>query len=299
MRSRCASLLCFALTISRALPQQTTAGGNSPVPVDKAKIESYLRYAEGFSPQVKFQIDDPLATTIRGYYRLVVHLSMGDSKQDKVYFLSSDGKQILTGSIWELSENPFRDTAAQLPTKGPSFGPPTARITVIVFDDFQCPYCREFARTIRETLPQKYPKDVRVIFEDFPLESIHPWAMAAAEAGRCLENQSSELFWSYHDWIFEHQGEVTPGNFREKILGFAKEHKVDEKKLTACLDTHATKGELEESVKKGLALGIQQTPTFYLNGRMVSGSLPWTSLDTVIQLELNRPSFIPGLSEGR
>jgi protein-disulfide isomerase len=300
MRFLCASLLCFALlSTARAFPQQPAAAGNSPVPLDKGKVESYLRYAEGFSSPVKIQIDDPVASSIHGYYRLSVHLSMGDTKQDKIYFLSSDGKQILTGPIWELSENPFRDTAEQLPTKGPSFGPPTAKITLIVFSDFECPYCREFARTIRETLPQKYPKDVRVIFEDFPLESLHPWAVAAAEAGRCLEDQSPDSFWPYHDWIFQHQGEVNPGNLKEKVLGFAKEHKVDEKKLTACLDTHVTKGKVEESLKRGRMLGIQQTPTFYLNGRVVSGALPWTSLETLIQMELNRPGFIPGLSEGR
>ena len=276
MTSRCALMLCFALlTIEQAFSQQPTAGGRPPVPVDKAKIESYLRYAEGFSSPVKVQIDDPVATNVRGYYRLLVHLSMGDNKQDKVYYLSSDGKQILTGPIWEFSENPFRETAEQLPVKGRSFGPPNAKITLVVFSDLECPYCREFAKTIRETLPEKYPKDVRVIFEDFPLEAIHPWAMAAAEAGGCLEDQGSDFFWSYHDWIFQHQGEITVGNLKEKVLGFATEHKLDEKRLTTCLDTHAVKERVEVSLNKGRTLGIQQTPTFYMNGRMVSGAIPW------------------------
>ncbi len=156
------------------------------VPLDRPKLENYLRYAEGFSPSVKFVIDDPVPIPIPGYYRLVVHLSMGETKQDKVYYLTSDGKLLVTGPIWDLNRNPFWETVQQLPTSGPSFGPENAKVKIVVFSDFECPYCREFAHTIRENIPQKYPKDVRVIFEDFPIDSLHPWARAAAEASHCL-----------------------------------------------------------------------------------------------------------------
>lgn len=261
------------------------------VPVDKQRVESYLRYAEGFNSSVKFAIDDPTSTPIPGYYRLVVHLSMGDSKQDKVYYLSSDGKLLLTGPIWDLNHDPFSETLQQLPTTGPSFGPENAKITLVVFSDFECPYCREFARTMRDNLPQKYPKDVRVVFEDFPIDSLHPWARAAAEAAHCLADGKPDLFWVYHDWIFQHQGEITQGNLREKVLGFAKEHSLDTTKLSTCIDTGATKSEVEDSIHKGRELGIEKTPTFYLNGREVPGALAWPALNTLIQMELNRPVF--------
>jgi protein-disulfide isomerase len=276
----------LALALIGAASRATT------VPLDKQKLESYLRYAEGFSPSVKFVIDDPAPTPIAGYYRLVVHLSMGESKQDKVYYLTSDGKLLVTGPIWDLNRNPFSETLQQLPSTGPSFGPENAKIKIVVFSDFQCPYCREFARTIRDNLPQKYPKDVRVIFEDFPIDSLHPWARAAAEASHCLSDGKPELFWSYHDWIFQHQGEINIDNLRNNVLGFAKEHNVDAAKLATCLDTHATIAEVEASVRKGRELGIEKTPTFYLNGREVPGALAWPALNTLIQMELNRPVFI-------
>lgn len=282
----------LAQTGGRAAP-----AGN--ITIDKTKIESYLRYAEGFSSAVKFTIGDPKPSPIAGYYRLTVHLTMGEAKQDKTYYLSADGKQLLTGDIWGLDENPFEETASRLPTSGPAFGPADARVTLIVFSDFECPYCREFARTLRDNLPQKYPKDVRVIFEDFPIKSIHPWAEEAAEAAHCIADGNTGLFWSFHDWIFEHQGEISTGNLKEKAFGFVKEHQGDTTKVGTCLDSHAMRAKVEESVARGRPLGIEQTPTFFLNGRTVPGALKWAALNTLIQMELNRPSYIPGLSAGK
>ncbi len=277
----------WALVLALALIGAVS--GATAVPLDKKKVENYLRYAEGFSPSVKFVIEDPAPTPIPGYYRLVVHLSMGDSKQDKIYYLSSDGRLLVTGPVWDLNRNPFLETLQQIPSSGPSFGPENAKIKIVVFSDFQCPYCREFARTLRDNIPQKYPRDVRVIFEDFPIDSLHPWARAAAEGSHCLADSKPELFWAYHDWIFQHQGEINTGDLREKVMGFAKEHNLDTSKLATCLDTHATKAEVEASIQKGRELGIEKTPTFYLNGRQIPGAVAWPALNTLIQMELNRP----------
>ncbi len=261
--------------------------------IDKSKIESYLRYAEGFTPGVQFAIDDPVPTALPGYYRLVVHLSMGETKQQKTYYLSADAKHIMPGPIWDLDQSPFIESADKLTADGPAFGPPDARITLIVFSDFQCPYCREFARTIRENIPQKYPRDVRVVFKDFPLDAIHPWARVAAEAGHCVGDGRPDIFWAYHDWIYEHQGEITAANLREKVQGFAKEKHLDEAKIAVCLDTHATLREVTANEQQARALNIQKTPTFFLNGRMVPGAVSWDALNTLIQMELNRSAAIP------
>jgi len=104
---------------------------------------------------------------------------------------------------------------------------------------------------------------------------------------------NAQAFWAFHDWIFDHQGEVTESNVREKTVEFAKAQKLDVPEVSACLDSHATAEEVKESLKAGTGLGIQQTPTFFINGRMVSGAVPWNNLDAIVQLELNRPREIP------
>lgn len=287
----------LAAAFAAALTCRLSSGADLAQPkIDKTKLEAFIRYTEGYTPAVKIVVDDPTPSPFAGFSRIVVHLSMGEERRtEKVYFVSFDGKQFVNGTLWNLNESPYLDTLLHLPLDGPSFGPANAKVTMVVFSDFQCPYCREFARTMREEVPKKYPNDVRVIFKDFPIAIIHKWAFAAAEASHCVGDGNPGAFWAFHDWIFEHQGEVNEANLREKVVEFAKtQGGLDAAQVGACLDSHAKAGEVRESLKAGEALGIQQTPTSFLNGRMLSGALPWKNLDPVLQLELNRPKEVPG-----
>ena len=273
-------------------------GASKAPQIDKQRFEAYVRYAEGFSSAVKFVIDNPVVTPLQGYYRVLVHMSMGQTEQDKVYYVTSDGKHVLTGLVWDLEKNPFVETAAQVPTDGPSFGPANAKITLVVFSDFECPYCREFARTLRTDLARNY-KDVRVVFKDFPIESLHPWAKSASEAAHCIGDDNAEMFWSFHDWIFEHQGEIDSKNLREKSLQFSKDHGLNSAKITSCIDGHATSAEIEASTKIGRTLDITKTPTFFLDGRTIPGAIPWAALNTLLQMEEHRPEVVPPLQSGK
>jgi protein-disulfide isomerase len=277
-----------------SLAHATEAADTATASIDKNRLESFIRYTEGYTAVVKMTIDDPTPSAFKGFNRVVVHLSLGPQAIDKVYFATPDGQQFLNGSLWNLSQSPWLDTLLHLPTNGPSFGPANAKITMVVFSDFQCPYCRSFAKTIREDLPKKYGGDVRVIFQDFPIAAIHKWAIAGAEASHCVGDGNPEAFWAFHDWIFDHQGEISESNIREKTVEFAKTQKLDTAKVSACLDSHATGEEVKESLRAGTGLGIQQTPTFFINGRIVSGAVPWKNLDAIVQLELNRSREIPG-----
>ena len=290
---RTAALSVFPVLGSVIAGGAAHAADPQPPKLDKPKLEAYLRYAEGFTPAVKFVIEDPTPSPFNGYYRVVVHLSTSQSKLDRVYYLTPDGKDFISGSIWNVNENPFLDTLQHLPTSGPSFGPANAKVTVVIFSDFECPYCRAFAKTVRDNLPQKYSNDVRVLFEDFPIQSIHPWAFAASEAAHCIGAQKAEAFWTFHDWIFEHQQEINPGNLRDKAAAFVKDQGLDPSKFLSCLDTHAMAANVSDSMKAGQGLQIQQTPTTFVNGRELSGAIEWKTLNEVIQMELNRPAAVP------
>ena len=262
------------------------------------KLEAYVRYLEGYTPQVKLAFEAPVPSAYKGYFRVVAHLSIARDNGvqqigDKLYY-TPDGERFVSGTFWEMGENPFADILSLLPTDGPSFGPANAKVTIVVFSDFECPYCREFAKTLRNNVPQKYPNDVRVVFENFPIESIHPWAFDAAEAGLCLANEKPAGFWAFHDWIFQQQGEVTPQNVKEKVTAFAQEQNVPAAGFAACLNSPQTAAAIRESIKKARELQIQQTPSLFLNGRMLPGAASWETLNAVIQLELTRPKEIPG-----
>lgn len=282
----------FALTVP-LLSLHLFAGPAAPPKIDKPKLEAYIRYADAFTPDVQFSIDDPIPSAYPGCFRVVAHLTKGRNRLDRVYYVTADGRHFVNGAIWDLNESPFLDTLEHLPTNGPSFGPADAKVTIVVFNDFECPYCRELAKTVRDNIPQKFPKDVRVIFKDFPIDSIHPWARPAAEASHCIADQSVPGFWAFHDWIFDHQQEVNATNVREKTLDFAKTQGLDTAKLTACIDSHASATAVEESLRAGQGLQIEQTPTMFINGRAVDGSIAWPQLQSLIDLELKRPAQVP------
>lgn len=253
--------------------------------VDKPKLEEYLRYAEGYGPQVSIEVGDLAPGPVNGYYKVVAHLSRDSAKLDRTYY-TPDGQHFITGPIWDLNQSPFADTLERLPKTGFSFGPGDAKVTIVIFSDLECPYCRELAKTLRENLPSKYPRDVRVRFEDFPLQKIHPWARAAAEVGRCLGEQNQNSFWLWHDWVFEHQKDVTEVNLRENAIRIATSEHLDIEKASNCIDNHGRATEIDLSITAGEELQIQQTPTFFINGRLVNGAVPWTTLDALIQMEL-------------
>jgi protein-disulfide isomerase len=265
--------------------------GAEPAPpkIDKARWETFLRYAEGYAPAVKFDIGDPTPSSIPGYFQVVVHLSNGDSKLDRNYYVAADGNSIVNGTLWDLRQAPFADNLKKLPTDGDSFGPADAPVSIVLFSDFQCPFCSELAKTLRTELPKKYGAKVRVIFKDFPLTTRHPWARAAAESAHCLGDQKPLAFWAFHDWIFEHQNEVNPANLREKTLAIAKQQSLDEAKVASCLDNHSSAAEIDKSIALARELQVQQTPTFFVNGRTETGALPWDRLSSLLDFELNRP----------
>ncbi|MGC2661942.1 MAG: DsbA family protein, partial [Bryobacteraceae bacterium] len=264
------------------------AGAASPPKIDKAKIAEYVRYAEGFTSEVKMVVDDPTPSAFEGLYRLDIHLSFNNQTLERLYYVSQDGQRIIRGDVWELGQNPFKGNLERLPKDGPSFGPKDAKVTIVVFSDFECPYCRELAKTIRDNIPQKYPKDVRVIFEDFPLPAVHPWAHEAAEASHCIASQKPEAFWAYHDWIFENQGAIDPSNVKTKSLEFARQQGLDALQVSSCMDSHTMASVVDRSKALGQSLGVDRTPTLFINGRMIPTALPWDSMDTVIKMELNR-----------
>lgn len=292
-------LRTWIVLVALVLPRATFAfaGQESQAPkIDKQRFETYLRYAEAFAPNVKMSIDDPTPSAFKGYFRVLVHLSAGAQKLDRVYYVLPDGQQFISGNLWNLNQSPFLDALGRLPANGPSFGPANAKVTIVVFSDFECPYCRELAKTIRYNIPQKYLADVRVIFENFPIDSIHKWARAAGEAGHCIAEQNATVFWKFHDWIFEHQQEVNETNLREKVVAFAKQENLDGQRFSGCLDSRAAAEEVTRDEEAGAALQISRTPTLFINGRMIDGAVPWETLDNVIKIELNRPKEIPGAS---
>jgi protein-disulfide isomerase len=257
--------------------------------LNKAALETYLRYLNLYRVPVTYQIDDPKPSKdVPGFSEVQVHLSFegGGGSKDELYYVSADGQTILSGEIYRMNRNPFQANLDKLHLAGaPVFGPESAPVTIVEFGDLECPDCRMEAPVLRHNVPETFSDKVRVYFKDFPLESVHPWARAAAIAGRCIYHQNPQVFWKFYDWTYENQQEISPENLKAKITGWAGENSLDSLQLGRCIDTKATEQEVNESIAEGRALELRGTPTLFINGRRIGG-LQWPDLELLINVEL-------------
>ena len=172
---------------------------------------------------------------------------------------------------------PFR---LEISTEGsPSLGAVDAPVTVVEFSDFECPYCLAMFSTLR-TLREEYGKKIRLVFRQFPLNSIHPRAQKAAEASLCAADQGK--FWEMHDSMFENQGdlEVSDLESRAEVLG------LDVTRFQSCLSDAQHADRVKEDVAAGTAAGVTGTPAIFVNGRPLLGTVPYQQITGFVDEEL-------------
>ena len=274
------------LTAVTLFAAETTPAKKSAL--DKATLEAYVRHVFVWNSQIKVEIGDSKPSVLPGFYEVNVHASQGAASADETLYVSKDGQKIVRGAVFDVTQNPFKPELDKLHTDlSPSMGTPGAPVVIVLFSDFECPYCKEEAKALRSNLLATYPKEVRLYFKDMPLSQIHPWAMPAAIAGRCIFKQNPAAFWDYHDWIYEDQGNITADNLKAKILEFVKGRQIDPLQLEHCMDSKATEPEIEKSIAEAKALGVGGTPTLFVNGRLLTGpSATWANLRQVIDYEI-------------
>jgi protein-disulfide isomerase len=160
----------------------------------------------------------------------------------------------------------FEEPKVKVAATGPSRGPANARVTIIEFSDFQCPYCAR-GRQVMDQVLAAYDKDVRLVYRDFPL-SFHEQAEKAAEAGRCADEQSK--FWAMHDWMFDNQRSLSVPELKQA----AQSLELDVAKFSECLDSGRYQQAVKSDAQAGEKAGVRGTPAYFLNGRFLNGAQP-------------------------
>ena len=162
----------------------------------------------------------------------------------------------------------------------PVLGPAGAPVEIVEFSDFQCPFCQRLTATL-DRLKAEYGDDVRLVFKDFPLPN-HAEAFKAAEAGLCANVQGQ--FWELHDAMFERQDELGVDDLKRH----ADELGLDQAAFDACLDSGRFAEQVSADLRYGESLGVQSTPTIFINGRAVMGAAPYEVFDEIVRDELDR-----------
>ena len=282
MRTLAALLALAWLPAGSAIAQKKAKSAS-----DKSALEAYLRHVELYRGTVTYKIDDPRPSKdLPGFSEVEVHLSFDGGTKDELYYVSKDGQILVNWDVYRINGNPFQTNLDRLSLADlPSLGPANAPVTIVEFGDLECPDCRMEAPILRHNVRETFASQVRLYFKDFPLGSIHPWARAAAIAGRCVYHQDAKAFWDFYDWIYENQQQIEPDNLNSKILAWAGQNGLDARRLGGCIETEASEPEVDRSLAEGRSLGVRGTPTLFINGRKIGG-LAWPDLELVIRKEL-------------
>ena len=266
-----ASMLAAGVQAQQA--QSTTAASTAAAlsPTQK-NIEAYLRHLYAFGPDVPISVGTPKETVVEGLMETTIHVTIGENKETVKFYVSKDGKYLFRGEMSDMTKDPLAETRAQIQSKdAPVLGDPKAAVTLVEYSDFECPVCRSLHDVLRGMLPN-YAGKVRVVFKDFPLEQLHPWARTAAIAGRCAYQQDPAAFWKMYDLIYDNQEIISAGNAWTKMMDYAGRSRLDADAFKTCMASPEAREAVNASRANGQMLDVNSTPTVFVNGRRMVGA---------------------------
>jgi len=293
----------FALSLAAlGCHAQVPAQGSGALSPEMARrVEILIRSKSSVPPEYDIQIGPRTKSEVPGFDTIPVLFTLnGKTSKPLNFLLSSDGKTLAQFTKFDISADPKTLVSeANRPARG---GPKNAPVTIVVFDDLECPFCARMHAQLFPALTERYKDQVRIVYRDFPLPADqHPWAMRAAIDVSCLAGQSGDGYWKLVDYLHAHAAEL---GGEEKSLAKAnaaldsltadegKRQKVDAAVLNACIakqDDSAVK----VSLKEGETLGVDATPALFINGEKLMGAQPIELVYRMIDGALRAEGQVP------
>lgn len=261
-----------------------------------SKIEQHIRFTYKLPPSVKVTISAQRASDFPNYDALTVTFDDQGRKQNYDFLLSKDQKTLMRLTKMDLSADPYAELMKKIDVKGrPVRGNPDAKVVVVNYDDFQCPYCSHAHQTLFPEIYKEYSDKVAFIYKDFPLAEIHPWAIHAAVDANCLGAENTDAYWDFADYIHAHRDVVNSEKGLDKQFAAldnitvteAGKFKVDSGKLQACVKAQDDRA-VKASMKEGESLDVSGTPTMFINGQLVDGARPAPEIRELLDAALKR-----------
>jgi len=270
-----------------------------PDPVLDRRIEVQVRTQFELPEDVSITIGARAPSQFPGYETLPITLARGSKSQVVNFLISNDNATLAHLNTFDLTKDP----TDAIPIAGrPVRGNPAARVTVVNFDDLECPYCARMHQELFPSTLDHYKDLVRFVYKDDPLTELHPWAMHAAVDANCLATQSPDVYWTYVDYLHGHADEVTgSGNDLAKSIAtldrIARQEatlgKLNGTPLDACI-AKQDQTQIQASAKLASDLGNVGTPAVYVNGERVNGgAVPqnelWMAIDRALRAAGEQP----------
>jgi len=245
-------------------------------------VERQVRAHYSLPPDVKVILGPLRSSEFANYDALTVTFASPNKKQDFEFLLSRDHKMLVRMTKLDLTSDPYAAIMKKIDVSGrPARGNKDAKVTVVNYDDFECPFCSRMHQTLFPGLFKEYGDRVLFIYKDYPLEEIHPWAVHAAVNANCLAAQNSDAYWDYADYLHANQHAISSEKGRDgqnaeldKLATLqAQKHNLDVTKLQACVKAQDEKT-VRASMHEGETVGVDATPTMFVNGQKLDGAVP-------------------------
>jgi protein-disulfide isomerase len=280
----------------------------SSAPEVNKRIERQVRGYFNLPAAVQVSIGTPKSSEFPNYDTVAITFEAHGQKTTQDFLVSKDGKTLLRIAKIDISPDAYQaslkkdadqkqrdaDLMKKIDVAGRPFrGAKDAKVTMVVYDDFQCPYCASMYKTLFSDQMKSYQDRVRIVFKDFPLFEIHPWARRAAIDANCLAEQSNDAYWDFSDYVHANQGEITgkrelpvsQAKLDALALDAGKRHNANPEILQSCIKSQPDKA-LTASVKEADSLGVQATPTIFINGQRVEGAVEPNDLTRMLDSAL-------------
>ena len=237
------------------------------------------------------------------YDKVTLTFTDGARKQTHEFLLSKDDKTLVRFTKLDLTKDPYADLMKKIDVNGrPVRGNKDAKVTIVNYDDFECPFCARMHATMFPDVFNQYKDKVRIIYKDYPLVEIHPWAMHAAVDANCLAAQNDDAYWEFADYVHAHHSEISGDNKTTLVQQFAnldqaalyqgQKRNLDQNKLQTCVKAQNTDA-VRASMHEGDQLGVNATPTMFINGLKLDGAVPPQELRATIDRALQDAGVQP------
>jgi protein-disulfide isomerase len=288
----------LAIMVTAGCKAQAPAAVAPPLQETDRRIENLIRSHFGLTPDINVTVGARKPSNIPGYETLTVTLAREAQTQTIDFLLSTDGKTLGRLQTYDLVKDPMFN----LHQEGrPVRGNPKAKVTVVNFDDLQCPYCARMHQTLYPATYNRYKDKVRFVYLDFPLQGMHPWATHAAIDADCLGAQNNDAYWSFVDYVHAHSAEINGEGNNEK-QSFAALDRIAREQgtlvhanadaLGACLVAQDDT-KIKASLKQAAELGLDGAPALFINGERINGALPapyvWMAIDRALRAAGEEP----------
>jgi protein-disulfide isomerase len=283
---------CFAQTQSPAPngAAHSPAAQGSNHAASREKILRYVRERFNIPDNVKLTVGPFRDSVFPDFYETALTLDDGKQPRTQKFYVSKDERYLVEGNIYTLGADPKREIIRSISLQDqPSQGPADAPVTIVEFADLQCPMCARLHEMLEKDVVPKYGNKIRVVFKDFPITSIHDWALTGAIASQCAYQLAPEDFVAFRTLVFQNQTTLTETNARDMLLHLGAQVGIDNLKLASCVDSKATLSRVEANLREGEALGIASVPTSFVNGRVVVSAPEPAALYMILDEALRPP----------